>query len=577
MVYARMNDDYEEYEDEEKPEKYKPDPKAFFSNSSFYPTPTWLGRKLARKIKAGLKKVLEPSAGKGDLIEAISEDRPWKTSYYQPDYDISAIEIDPDLQATLRGKAIRLIDTDFLAFSGPDKFDLIIMNPPFKDGDKHLLKAIDILYRGQILCLLNAETIRNPYTNVRKMLVNKLDDIKADIEYIPGAFKDAERKTDVDIAIVDIFIDRKVEDDIFAGCDDKAEECSEEFKENYELATGKGVYELVAEYNQIIGICTETIVGYFKNYRKVGKYLALNHAPDEYDRNAGNLTAMMQGLVNSTVAMVRKIFWEKTLDLREVRDRMTSKKQAEFNHLVQSQCHMDFTENNIRNFILNLISGYEKTLTEAVLDIFDMLSCRHSWDGDNPNEKNVHYFNGWKTNKSWKVGKKVVIPIRGACGNYGGSAFWNPSLGWNLSYDAVKPLNDIDVVMNYFDGMNTYHPICTAIDVAFRGGYSSGIDSTYFKSTCHKKGTIHLTFKDEGILRRFNVCACKGKGWLPPNYGTTAYKELPLSDKAVVDSFEGENSYMENLNQPLFGAGVNPLQLAAPQPSDAEPGQLKLF
>ena len=27
------------------------------------------------------------------------------------------------------------------------------MNPPFDNGDKHLLKAIDIMYNGQIVCL----------------------------------------------------------------------------------------------------------------------------------------------------------------------------------------------------------------------------------------------------------------------------------------------------------------------------------------------------------------------------------------------------------------------------------------
>ena len=40
------------------------------------------------------------------------------------------------------------------------------MNPPFSEGDKHLLKAINIMKNGgQIVCILNAETIKNPYSN----------------------------------------------------------------------------------------------------------------------------------------------------------------------------------------------------------------------------------------------------------------------------------------------------------------------------------------------------------------------------------------------------------------------------
>ena len=99
----------------------------------------------------------------------------WKSSSCDSyrNANISAIEINKDLFAALRGKNIKVIDYDFLLFSGPDKFDLIIANPPFNEGDKHLLKAIDIMYRGEIVFLLNAETLKNPYSNSRKSLVKK--------------------------------------------------------------------------------------------------------------------------------------------------------------------------------------------------------------------------------------------------------------------------------------------------------------------------------------------------------------------------------------------------------------------
>lgn len=187
------------------------------NNKSFYPTPASLVQKMVYKIKGHPSKVLEPSAGKGDLVEGVS-DR-WKYNHgHKP--EICAIEIDPVLQATLRGNGHKLIDTDFLAYTGPDKFDLIIMNPPFDDGDKHLLKALDIMYRGQIICLLNAETLRNPFSNERKLLVRRLEEAGAEIEYIKNAFISAERKTDVEVALINIIIDRKVEDDLFADCDD---------------------------------------------------------------------------------------------------------------------------------------------------------------------------------------------------------------------------------------------------------------------------------------------------------------------------------------------------------------------
>ena len=111
---------------------------------------------------------------------------------------MSAIEIDENLQHIITGKKYRLIDSDFLSYSGVDKFDIIIANPPFDDGDKHLLKAIDIMYSGEIVFLLNAETLKNPHTNIRKELVKRLSELNVDIEYIQDAFKSAERKTPYD-------------------------------------------------------------------------------------------------------------------------------------------------------------------------------------------------------------------------------------------------------------------------------------------------------------------------------------------------------------------------------------------
>jgi predicted RNA methylase len=171
-------------------------------NKSFYPTPPLLAVKIVNKIKGNPRKILEPSAGKGDLVSAL-------TSRYQHQRaEISCIEIDPVLQATLRGLKHKVIDTDFLAYEGQDKFDAIIANPPFDAGDLHLLKAIEIMYRGEIVFLLNAETLRNPHTNTRKLLAQKLNEHGAEIEYIQNAFVVAERKTPVEVALVYIKIDR---------------------------------------------------------------------------------------------------------------------------------------------------------------------------------------------------------------------------------------------------------------------------------------------------------------------------------------------------------------------------------
>jgi len=174
-------------------------------------------------------------------------------------------------------------------------------------------------------------------------------------------------------------------------------------------------------------------------------------------------------------------------------------------------------------------------------------------------------FNGWKTNKAFKVGKRVVIPIYGS---YDGAFFRDAKYSfarWDLNYAAAAVLNDIDKVMSYFDGMGPYTSMSTAIQRAFGDGrgnvQTSGILSTYFKIRVFKKNTIHLEFRDEDILRRFNVVACRGKGWLPEDYGKKPARQLTHEERQVMESFEGEKSYTENLNKPLFQIAGNCLGL----------------
>jgi hypothetical protein len=490
-------------------------------------------------IKGNPRKILEPSAGKGDIIDALMSRY---NHYGKP--EVSAIEIDPTLQATLWGKGIKVIDSDFLAYAGPDKFCAIVMNPPFDNGDKHLLKAIEILYRGQIVCLLNAETLRNPHTNSRKLLTRKLEELNATIEYIPGAFLTAERKTAVEVALISIIVERKVEDDLFRGADDTAEEVAVEVEEKHEVATGKTVEELVLDYNQRVQVGTDTIIGFYRNFRKVGNYLSLNEAGGkDKSYNTEDLTTMMQNTLNTLLVNIRKDFWRKALDLKEVKSRLTEKKRQEFETVLTQRAQMDFTEKNIRQFVINLIGSYEQVLTDAVLDLFDKLTLESCYRST-PYEKNIHYFNGWKTNNAFKVGKRVVV-------NMGGESTFQGYRGWELGYQVAGKIRDMDLVFSYFGGHEDHVSLFDAMTAAFTMGENSG-ESTYFKFTAHKKGTLHITFLNLDILRRFNVCACRGKGWLPEDYGAKPYAQLGYAEKQSADSFDGEKSYKANTGRSLF-------------------------
>lgn len=185
-------------------------------DAEFYPTPSRLAGQMAALIRWDkVENILEPSAGKGDLIEyAARAAAKMRGGYLFRDMDkiagcVDCVELDENLRHILTGKGYRVVHDDFLTMNTQKHYDLILMNPPFSNGDEHLLKAISMQQRtgGQIVCLLNAETIRNPYTNRRKVLSQLLAEYGATIKMVDNAFSHAQRKSDVEVAIV--YPDRK--------------------------------------------------------------------------------------------------------------------------------------------------------------------------------------------------------------------------------------------------------------------------------------------------------------------------------------------------------------------------------
>lgn len=543
------------------------------ANKNFYPTPEPLIDRMIKKVKGNPVTILEPSAGSGAIIERMKkyclseeerEGQHWRYLYPFEHCEYSAIEIDTDLQAILKANHnIRMLDTDFLAYSGPDRFDLIIANPPFDCGDLHLLKAIDILYRGEIVFLLNAETIRNPYTNSRKELKKRLAELNAEIEFIEEAFIDADRPTGVEVALIYIKIERAVEEDLFAGATDETKEAHVTQEQDYEVATKNKIEDLVNEYNQIIKLGTQTIIDYYRNYNKVGKYLGLNCEADKHWSKHKNMTGIMQEQLNNLLKTVRVDFWRNTLDIPEISSRMTTSRRKEFEYQLQDRQKMDFTASNIRQFIINLINNYESMLIKAVLELFDKLTIEHCYS-DSVVDENVHYYNGWKTNKAFKVGKKVIIRVGYYNSKFDSGPFTTYGGRWRSDYKVDEETRDIDLVMSYFDasGIN-YMSIASAVSYWLDQQKHKNISSTYFTITCYKKGTMHLTFKDEDILRRFNVVACRGKGWLPMDYGEKRYAECDEEHKAVIREFEGATSYNKYVNNALFAVKPLPALMAA--------------
>lgn len=171
-------------------------------------------------------------------------------------------------------------------------------------------------------------------------------------------------------------------------------------------------------------------------------------------------------------------------------------------------------------------------------------------------KKNIHYYNGWKTNKAYKINKKVILPLS--------ATHWY-SKELEYTWSVANRLSDIEKVLNYLnnkdvESIDLDKTLRTKLDL----GITKNIDCKYFTLTFYKKGTCHLTFKDDDLLLKFNIFGSQKKGWLPPMYGKKAYKEMNKKGQETIKEFQEEKEYnkvFDNPNLYLNSIGPNLLMI----------------
>jgi hypothetical protein len=137
------------------------------------------------------QKVLEPSAGKGDIAQAIQA---------AANVQLDVIEIQSSLRIILELKRFNIIGCDFLTDVNGEQYDRILMNPPFERYQEiqHVQHAFDCLVpSGRLVSIVsNAVTSRTDkqYSQFR----NWLAEVDAEEYELPdGAFLESNRPTAV--------------------------------------------------------------------------------------------------------------------------------------------------------------------------------------------------------------------------------------------------------------------------------------------------------------------------------------------------------------------------------------------
>lgn len=496
----------------------------FNENENFYPTPEKLVYKILEKID--LRKhsyILEPSVGKGNIIEYTkkyfeSRNRSYMGHNQTADNYLTfdAIENDNNLVSLCRGKGINIVWNDFLTFDPPRFYDLILMNPPFINGDKHLLQALRTQERvgGKIVCILNADTLKNPYSNDRKQLIKKLQQYNADVEYIEEAFSDAERKTNVEIALIYVQVPMVNMETMFEK--EFKQDNAELHIDNIQALMPKmnKLEKLVFEYN----VLKNATIELYKEKLRVDNLLKGFGIEPFIDFKEKGYSREDKLQLNEFINKINLLYWKKFIEETDFKKKLPSKLRDNFNYNMEKQKNIAFTIENLRYFTDELMKAIPKSYEENVAKVFDDLTTKSSYT-DSTWNKTIHYYDGWKTNSCYKINNKSIIRYYGS-----------------YMYRVPDVLNDLNIVFNNIKG--TKYNIDTNEIVEAIKRCEKNIDTEHFMLDSYQKGTIHIKYKNKEHLNQFNIIAGRYKNWLPPDFGTKKYSDMSEKEQRIVKDFD---------------------------------------
>lgn len=495
-------------------------------DSQFYPTPPALAKRAFDKFEnKRIKRLLEPEAGRGDFLDAIWEKDSFGHTKHRPPID--CVEIDLENQTVLKTKKYRVVGHDFMKFEGAAMYSHILMNPPFSEGAQHVLQAWKILFSGELVAILNAETVKNPYNKARQYLCRLIDQ-HGSVEFVQEAFldPDTKRKTSVEVAIV--YLKRQYDfKSEFLDKLKKDKQPNVDYSAPKELMVGKvSVKNTVLAFDLAVEAAKQKAF-YSARLGHYAKMLDPGLGSDECQGFGGVVESF-----NESYTEIKRRAWSTILKSTEVTKILSSTAEKRLRSEFESICDLEFTALNIQSFLMGLSNQQGEIQIDMLCDVFDSFTRYHS--------HNRVYYQGWKSNDKHRVNafrlqtKRIVLPSNDR------SRFeWANALSW----DDQRFFSDIDKAFAMMDGKveSETFGIVRLFDKHFaelKAG--SRLSCDYFDVRFYAKaGTYHLFPTNKKLVDRLNNIVGKNRQWLPEDR-----KDAP-------DAFWSQYDQAEKINQSI--------------------------
>lgn len=370
-------------------------------NKDFYPTPEPVILQMLEGYDVAGKVVLEPSAGKGDIIDVLQSQGA----------EVIACENNLDLQKIVKSKC-KLIAGDFLKVEASEvsHISFIVMNPPFSADEKHILHAWEIAPAGcVILALCNLETVqhtgylgdRDTRTNAQKEL-QALIGANGKFEDLGECFSTAERKTSVDVAFVTLT----------KPANGYAQEFSGFFMEEEPEAQGNGIMEynavrdLVNRYVAAIKLYDLQLEQAIQMNDLISTFYTSKNQYQNKDRDqAPGFTTTQEDKPKNRADFkkeLQKDGWRFIFTKLNMEKYSTKGLKADINEFVEKQTQIPFTMKNIYAMLQLVVGTTSQRMDKALLEVFDQLTKHYN--------ENRYCVEGWKTNNHYLVNRKFIFP-----------------------------------------------------------------------------------------------------------------------------------------------------------------------
>lgn len=471
-------------------------------NHDFWPTPPEIAQRMIDLVDPSGKTILEPSAGMGSIVIQLKKSGA----------KVIACENEERLRRVLEHEC-EVIEDDFFQLTSEriSHIHAIIMNPPFRNADRHIQHAWDICPSGcKIVALCNTSLIENKYSSTRKILNTIIDDYGYSEDW-GKCFSTAERETEINVSMIylrkpgneqeeysEFFLDEEPDDQGIEGI--MQYDAIRDIVNRYVAAV-----KLYDEQIQV-GIKMRALIDIFPTYNDINgkeqkmKYISCN--PEKVSEYKSDFKKGLQ-----------KRAWKFIFDKLDMHKHSTRGLKEDINKFVEQQCNIPFTMKNIYRMLEIVIGTTGSRMDKAMLEVFDKLTKHY--------DENRYHVEGWKTNSDYLVNQKFII--NNICSAMAGAGKINFDF-----YRNGELLEDLSKALCYMTGKR-YEDTMTLQDTCRGYKYNRGeykeehtntppvygelFDWEFFQVRAYKKGTMHFKFKDENVWYQFNKNIARIKGY----------------------------------------------------------------